>query len=183
MDTPETDFPTLYTAYYPKLLRYVTRLASEAEAEDLTQEVFIKVNQALGTFRGEAQLSTWIYRIATNAVIDKTRTAAFQQEAEQGELDTADETGAVEAFTGEIPLSLEQQLMYQEMVDCFIQYLDHLPLAYRTAFVLSDLEGFSNSEIAAILGVSVETVKIRLHRGRARLLQELKGHCKAEDWL
>jgi RNA polymerase sigma-70 factor (ECF subfamily) len=183
MDPTELDFQSVYTAFYPKILRYVTRLVGEAEAEDVTQEVFIKVSQALGTFRGEAQLSTWIYRIATHAVIDKMRTAAFQQEAIQAELDAADETGAVEAFTGETPPSLEQQLMHQEMVDCFLGFLDRIPIAYRTVFVLGDLEGFANGEIADILSVSVETVKIRLHRGRAKLFQELKTRCKPEDWL
>jgi RNA polymerase sigma-70 factor, ECF subfamily len=111
MDTPEADFQTIYTTFYPKILRYLTRLVGEAEAEDLTQEVFLKVNQALGTFRGEAQLSTWIYRIATNAAVDKTRTAAFQQGAEQTELEDLDEVEAVETWTGEAPPSLEQQLM------------------------------------------------------------------------
>jgi RNA polymerase sigma-70 factor (ECF subfamily) len=183
MDTSEMDFQAIYTTFHPKILHYVTRVVGEAEAEDLTQEVFIKVNQALGTFRGEAQLSTWIYRIATNAVIDRTRSAGFRQCAEQSELDGLDEVEVVEALTGEVPPSPEQQLMHQEMVDCFVGFLDRLPVDYRTAFVLSDLEGFTNSEIADILGVSVETVKIRLHRGRAKLFQELKAHCKPEDWL
>jgi RNA polymerase sigma-70 factor, ECF subfamily len=183
MDTPESDFPAIYTAFYPKILRYVTRLAGEAEAEDLTQEIFIKVNQALGTFRGEAQLSTWIYRVATNAVIDRTRTATFRQEAEQSEFDDLDEAEPIEARNAEAPPSLEQQRMRQEMIECFIGFLEHLPIDYRSVFVLSDLEGITNREIADILGVSVETVKIRLHRGRAKLFQELKGHCKPEDWL
>jgi RNA polymerase sigma-70 factor (ECF subfamily) len=183
METPVGDFQTIYTSFHPKILRYVARLVGEAEAEDLTQEVFIKVSQALGTFRGEAQLSTWIYRIATNVVIDKTRTVSFRHEAERGELENLDEAGAAELWTGGASPSLEQQRMRQEMIECFVTFLDRLPVDYRTVFVLSDLEELANGEIADILGVSLETVKIRLHRGRARLLQELKAHCKAEDWL
>ena len=183
MDTPAPDFQALYVAFQPRIQRYLTRLVGEAESEDLTQEVFIKVNQTLETFRGEAQVSTWIYRIATNAAIDKTRTASFRQGIKQGTLEDWDEAETVEAWTGEAPPSPEQQRMHQEMVECFVTFLDHLPVDYRTAFVLSDLEGFTNSEMADILGVSLETVKIRLHRGRARLFQELKAHCQAEDWL
>jgi RNA polymerase sigma-70 factor (ECF subfamily) len=183
MDLSESDFQTLYTAFHPKILRYVTRLVGEAEAEDVTQEVFVKLSQALGTFRGQAQVSTWIYRIATNAAIDKARSPSFRQGAGQCELEDLDETGAAEAFTGKALPSLEQLRMHQEMIECFLGFLDRLPLDYRTVFALSDLEELSNSEIADILGVSVETVKIRLHRGRARLIQELKAHCKAEDWL
>ena len=181
MSTPEPDFPAVYTAFHPKILRYVTRLVGEAE--DVTQEVFVKVSQALGSFRGEAQLSTWIYRIATNAAIDKTRSPSFRQGAEQRELEDLDEAGSADAFTGEAPASLEQLRMHQEMIECFISFLDRLPLDYRTVFALADLEELSNAEIANVLGVSVETVKMRLHRGRARLIQELKAHCKAEDWL
>jgi RNA polymerase sigma-70 factor, ECF subfamily len=183
MDSGQADLQEIYTAFHAKIQRYVTRLVGEAEAEDLTQEVFIKVSQALTTFRGEAQLSTWIYRIATNTVIDKTRTASFRQGAEQSELDEIDEAEALDLWAGHEPASLEAQIMRQEMLECFAKFVDRLPVNYRTAFVLSDLESLPNGEIADILGVSLETVKIRLHRGRAKLLQELRAHCKAEDWL
>ena len=58
-----------------------------------------------------------------------------------------------------------------------------MPLNYHTVVALSELEDLAASEIAEILGLSLDTVKIRLHRGRGRLLQELRTHCKAEDWL
>jgi len=183
MADPELDFPQIYADFRPKILRYLERLVGAAEAEDLTQEVFIKVNQALPSFRGESQLSTWIYRIATNAAIDKTRAASFREDADQGELEELDEIEIPAGWTGEVPPSLEQQLMWKEMIECFANFVGRLPVNHRTVFVLSDLEGLANGEIASILGVSLETVKIRLHRGRARLFQELKAHCKAEDWL
>ncbi len=183
MDDSELEFPKIYEAYQSRILRYLVRLVGEQEAEDLTQEVFVKVSQALKTFRGESQLSTWIYRIATNAAIDKTRSFSFRQDAAHSVLDEEDETEAKDVWTGEESPSLEQLLMRKEMYQCFMEYVKNLPVNYRTVVVLSQLEELTNNEIAEILGLSLETVKIRLHRGRTRLLQELKTHCKAEDWL
>jgi RNA polymerase sigma-70 factor (ECF subfamily) len=183
MDVSETDFQKIYDTYQPRILRYLVRLVGEPEAEDLAQEVFVKVSRALTTFRGESQLSTWLYRIATNAAIDKIRTVSFRQDAKLSWLDDSNETEDKDVWTGEEAPSLEQQLMRKEMYDCFVDFVKRLPPNYRTVVVLSELEELTNSEIAEILGVSLDVVKIRLHRGRARLLQELKTHCKAEDWL
>lgn len=73
--------------------------------------------------------------------------------------------------------------MRQEMYECFVAFVKRLAENYRTVIVLSEMEDLPNHEIAEILGLSLETVKIRLHRGRTRLLQELRANCKAEDWL
>ena len=183
MCNADSEFQEIHEAFRPKIRRYLARLVGESEAEDLTQEVFVKVSRALITFRGQCQLSTWLYRIATNAAIDKMRTAAFQQEAQQSTLDDSDGIGDKDVWTGEEPPSLEQQLMRKEMYECFEGYVENLPPNYRTVFVLSELEGLTNNEIAEILDLSLDAVKIRLHRGRTRLLKELKTHCKAEDWL
>ncbi len=183
MDASELDFQEIYDAYQPRILRYLVRLVGEAEAEDLSQEVFVRVSQALKTFRGESQLSTWLYRIATNAAIDKIRTVSFQQNADLGLLDDSDETENKDVWTGEESPSLEQQLVQKEMYECFLDFVKRLPPNYRTVVVLSELEQLPNKEIAGILGLSLEVVKIRLHRGKTRLLQELKTHCNAEDWL
>ena len=183
MNLSELDFQDIYTAYQPRILRYLARLVGEAEAEDLTQEVFVKVSRALPAFRGEAQLSTWLYRIATNTAIDKMRTASFRQEAQIDGLDETNEPEDVDLWSGEETPSLEQQVMRKEMYACFIDYVKRLPGDYRAVVVLSELEELPNSEIADILGLSVGMVKIRLHRGRSRLFQELKTHCQADDWL
>ena len=73
--------------------------------------------------------------------------------------------------------------MRKEMYECFVDFVKRLPANYRTVVVLSELEQLPNNEIAEILGLSLEVVKIRLHRGRTRLLQELRANCRAEDWL
>ncbi len=183
MNESVADFQKIFTDYHPRILRYLGRLAGEPEAEDLTQEVFVKVSRSLHTFRGDSQLSTWIYRIATNAAIDRKRSSSSRQDAEQSSLDDLDEIEGLDIWTGEEPPSLEQQLMRQEMYECFSDYVDMLPDNYRTVVILSEIEGLPNNEIAEILGTSLDTVKIRLHRGRTKLIQELKTHCKAEDWL
>jgi RNA polymerase sigma-70 factor (ECF subfamily) len=73
MTAQPLDFHSIHDAYRPRILRYLTRLAGAADAEDLTQQVLLKISQSLGQFRGDASLSTWIYRIATNAALDQLR--------------------------------------------------------------------------------------------------------------
>ena len=183
MNVNGLEFQEVYDTYQPRILRYLVRLVGEQEAEDLTQEVFVKISQALENFRGESQLSTWLYRIATNAAIDKMRTASFRQIRVHGSLDDIDETDENIVWAETETPSVEQQLMHKEMVECFARFVKNLPPNYRTVVVLNELEQLPNDEIAEILGLSLDVVKIRLHRGRARLLQELKAYCKAEDWL
>ena len=183
MEDKELDFQEIYAAYQPRILRYLARLAGESEAEDLAQEVFVKVSRGLKTFRGEAQLSTWLYRIATNTAIDKFRNVSFQQDSGIGWLDISDETELKDVWTGEEALTVEGHVMRKERYECYVEFIKRLPPNYRTVVVLSELEELTNNEIAEILGLSLDVVKIRLHRGRARLLQELKTNCKAEDWL
>jgi RNA polymerase sigma-70 factor (ECF subfamily) len=180
MHVPSLEFQSVYTAFHDRILRYLTRLVGEGEAEDLAQEVFLKVSRGLDDFRGEAQLSTWLYRIATNAAVDRLRSPAFVQ-AQAAAL--FDEEACEPGSLLESPLLPDEQIMLQERIGCFGSYLKRLPPAYRAVFILSDLEELPNREIADILGVSLDTVKIRLHRGRAMLLQELRQNCKAEDWL
>src|SRR5512137_1128606 len=181
------DFQKIHADFRSKIERYLTRMVGEYEAEDLTQEVFVKISQALPTFRGESQLSTWIYRIATNAALDRLRAPSFKRNAQNESLAGSDsgeiEVVSKDVITGEEPPSIEQQLCWQERVECYQDFIESLPVNYRMVIALSELEGLVASEIADILGLSLDVVKMRLHRGRARLRQELKSHCKAEDWL
>ena len=183
MDVGELQFQEIYDTFQPKVLRYLVRLVGEHDAEDLTQEVFVKIGLRLKTFRGEAQLSTWVYRVATNTALDRLRSASYQQESRTDSLDDSDDTACEDIRPAEEVFSLEQQLMRQEMRQCFGRFVRELPANYRTVVVLSELEEKTNKEIAEILHLKLDTVKIRLHRGRSRLLQELKTHCTAEEWL
>jgi RNA polymerase sigma-70 factor (ECF subfamily) len=188
MNETMLDFQKIHDEFRPKIQRYLIRLVGEYEAEDLTQDVFIKISRALQTFKGESQLSTWIYRIATNAALDKLREPFFKRVVENRLSNCSDSAEVVEVedkdiWTGKEALSPEQQLFHKERFECYCDCIETLPLSYRTIIELSELEELAVNEIADILGLSLDVVKIRLHRGRARLLQELKSHCKAEDWL
>lgn len=183
MDKSVLEFLDIYNDFHPRILRYLTSLVGEHDAEDLTQEVFVKVSGGLDNFRGECKLSTWLYRIATNIAIDKMRTSSFKLEAELADLDDSDDIQDKAVWTGGEQPTVEQSLMHKEMVQCFIDYVKNLPANYRTIVALSEVEELTNGEITEILGLSLDVVKIRLHRGRTRLIQELKSHCKAEDWL
>jgi RNA polymerase sigma-70 factor, ECF subfamily len=187
MNEVALDFEKVYDDFRPRILRYLTRLVGAGEAEDLTQEVFVRISRALGSFRGEAQLSTWVYRIATNAALDRLRSPSFKrlapsELAEDGGSDRLEaEVQAVGAEAGTRPP--EEQLFRLERYECYRDVLEGLPDNYRTVVTLSDLGDLAVDEIAEILGLTPAAVKVRLCRGRARLLKELRDHCQAEDWL
>jgi RNA polymerase sigma-70 factor (ECF subfamily) len=173
MDSNQLELQNIYSEFQPRILHYLSRLVSVSEAEDLTQEVFIKVSQGLNMFRGECQLSTWLYRIATNVAMDRLRSPAYQRVVETADADVDD----VGIWMAEKTLSVEQHITRDEMCECIAKYVKKLPGNYRSVVVLSMMEGFSNKEIAEILKLSLETVKIRLHRGKVRLKLELEANC------
>lgn len=162
------DFEEIYRDFFPRISLYLKRLVGP-DAEDVTQEVFLKVSGALPDFRGEANLSTWIYRIATNTAMDHLRKTPMQRI--QREAEPADD-----GLSPDAP-SLDSQVIRKEMNACIRGIVDGLPENYRMVLVLSEMEGLLNTEIAQVLGVSLETVKIRLHRARTRLRKELETKC------
>jgi len=168
-DQGQLDFQDVYDEFQPKIRRYLGRLLGTTEAEDLTQEVFVKVSQGLPQFRGDSKVSTWVYRIATNTAFDRLRSPSFQR---AGEVPLDNETPVKDQSSG-----MEQKLVRQEMNDCIHRYIVDLPASYRSVVILSEQEGLTNQEIADALRVSLDTVKIRLHRARARLRRELGSGC------
>jgi RNA polymerase sigma-70 factor, ECF subfamily len=181
MEECNLNFHKIHDIYQPKIFRYLSNLIDEYEAEDLTQEVFAKVSRNLETFRGESHVSTWIYRIATNLAIDRIRycTLPFVDSLKKAEapIDAHEEIEDRNIWTGEKPHSAEQNLIRGEMTDCIRSCLENLPETFRVVLVLSELESFRNKEIAEITGVTLETVKIRLHRARALLRKEIERNC------
>lgn len=173
------NFEAIHDSFQPKILRYLTRLVGRHEAEDLAQTVMVKVSEGLKDFRGDAKLSTWIYRIATNAALDRLRKPGLHQAGAQGALQEETEPNSEEGNTrleAQSP-SVEQTAIREEMNACIREFIERLPENYKTAMVLGEIEGFKNAEIADILGVSLDTVKIRLHRARERLRKELEAGC------
>jgi len=177
MNETESHFRKIHEDYRPRILRYLTRLVGEGEAEDLTQEVFVKIDRGLKGFRGESQLSTWIYRIATHAALDRLRGPSARERHLQGMAERSVEEAAEGIWTGEAEAPTEQKVIRQEMNGCIREIVDTLPAHYRSVIVLSEMEGMKDGEIAEILGVGLQTVKMRLHRGRALLKRELSMAC------
>ena len=176
----------------------MARTVSDDEAEDLTQEVFAKISRALNTFRGEASLSTWVYRIATNTALDRLRGPSFQRAQITLDLHRPDPETEIEdrnMSTGEKTPLLEHQIFRKEMNECICSFIERLPESYRTILILSELEELKNTEISEILGISqisvffnpskiseilgisLHTVKIRLHRAREKLKEKFLTKC------
>jgi len=165
-------FQSIHDSFRPRVQRYLARLVGDREAEDLTQTVMLKVSLALPGFRNDSSLSTWIYRIATNAALDRLRGTARERAADL-EGDAAESIDSLQACDP----SAEDAAIREEMSSCIREFIARLPADYRMVVVLSDLEGLKNAEIAAILDVSLDVVKIRLHRARERLRADLKKGC------
>ena len=176
----DLDITQIYKEFHPKILRYLERLTGEKEeARDLAQEVFLKVDQGLSKFEGRASLSTWIYRIATNLSHDRFRSASFQKGKKQTLTDEFIEENKEDknVWTGEREVSAEQQLEGKEMSGCINRYIYDLNESYQQVLVLSEYEGLKNKEIASILGITIDTVKIRIHRGRTQLKKRMEKGC------
>lgn len=163
------DFQRVYAEFQPRIHRYLTRVAGAAEAEDLTQETFVRVNHALEGFRGDAAIATWIYRIATNVATDRLRAPGFQLGVRSAEPEAL-------VVLATLPV-IEQDIARREMSECVRAYIDQLPADHRTVVVLSELEELPDRQIAEVLGVTLEAAKIRLHRARARLRQMFEQGC------
>ena len=182
MNSDELEFNRIFKEYQPKILRYLTRLTGMYEAEDLSQEVFIKVESGLKNFRGESKLSTWIYRIATNTAVDRMRSPSFKYKVKDGTSSEATQMDDIDTedrdlFTGEKIESTDQQYVRKEMNSCIRNFIENLPENYKAVVILSELEELKNKEIAEILHLTLDTVKIRLHRARAQLRKKLQSNC------
>lgn len=163
------DLQRVYEEFRPKIRRYLGRLVGAREADDLTQETFVRISRALGGFREDASLSTWIYRIATNVALDRLRSPAFQASTRAA--------GPEVLVTLGTASGVEQEIARGEMSECVRGFVERLPPTYRSVLVLSELEELPDRQIAEVLGLSLETVKIRLHRARVRLRETLARGC------
>lgn len=172
-----TAFDEIVERYQHKIYRYVKRLVgNETDAEDITQEVFLKALNSLHGFREESTLQTWLFRIATNLCRDTIR----RRQREKGWLplwrstDSEEEEGAIDLpDTREEP---ERLLLQEELSKVLHEAIDRLPIAMRQVIVLHDIESLSYEEVAQSLGVPVGTVKSRLFHARARLRDALASY-------
>jgi RNA polymerase sigma-70 factor (ECF subfamily) len=164
---PEALFDHLYESYEPTVERWVRRLVGPtAEVEDLVHDVFVVALRRRREFRGDAKVSTWLFRI-TQLVVRKRR---FRRRLRQF-LDVLHRAHE-EAVAPPSPTPLE---VLEERRRCaqLYQALDRLPDKYRTVVVLCDIEGSSAEEVGHLLGLTANAVWVRVHRARAMLLEQL----------
>ena len=167
------EFDRIYAEHHARILRYLTRMVGVQDAEDLAQEVFIRAARSYDDFRHEAKIETWLYRIATHVAVDRLRGTASRRETLLGQ-----ELDEVAADGRETVSSLEEKTLRRAANECIRNVIYGLPENYRTPLILSELEGFTNREIAEIMDVSLDTVKIRLHRAKEQLKQALLDACQ-----
>jgi RNA polymerase sigma-70 factor (ECF subfamily) len=181
MEARAGDFRALYDEFAPRIRGYLTRLVGEAEAEDLTQEVFARAHGAMATRRGDSLVSTWLYRIATNAAIDRLR-AASRREVPVAALAPAESVAEEERAIVSEGAALEAQqterrVIRKEMRHCVLDLVGRLPPVHREVILLGELRDLRDQEIADALGISIEAAKMRLHRARGELRKLLQASC------
>jgi RNA polymerase sigma-70 factor (ECF subfamily) len=200
-----TDFPALETLDEPALVDLARRrdegairliikrnnqrlfrtarsvVRNDAEAEDVVQETYVKAFTNLAAFRGDAQLSTWLTRIALNEALGRVRRRRPTAALEAVDLEGSRAGGRILAFPTSLPASPDPEMEASrgQVRELLERAVDSLPDGFRAVFVLRDIEGMSMEETAEQLRIKPETVKTRLHRARkllrARIEEEVTG--------
>jgi RNA polymerase sigma-70 factor, ECF subfamily len=164
--------------YQARMYGFLSRMCrSREDARDALQDTFLSAFRAFENFRGESAVSTWLYRIATNACLKIRRRGKYEPERELS-LDefmpSREAGGPVEIADG--AASPERVLLDKELQQALERAIAELPGPYRIVLVLRDVEGLPAEEVAQVLGLSVAAVKSRLHRARLFLRQRLAEH-------
>jgi RNA polymerase sigma-70 factor (ECF subfamily) len=141
------------------------RVGDAASADDILQDVFVKVHARIDGLREKGKVHVWLYRIARNAIIDYYRTRKTPVELPQS-----------------LPASEEEaaQKARQELAGCIVPMIENLPDHYRRALMLSEIDGLTQKETAAQLGLSLPGAKARIRRGRAKVKEMLLACCHLE---
>ena len=168
------EFDDLYRTYKSRVFHYLTRLVGEAEAEDLVQDVFLKVRQKLCDLKDESKVSSWIFKIALNCARDRLRSSGVRR------------VFSIRPYGEEDPLeqiagpywTADEVLERRQMIECYLGFVANLPENYHDVYVFSELDGLSDQEIANKLSISVASVKVRMHRARKQLYDALRTHCR-----
>ena len=153
-------FERVYLAHSGRVHNLARRMAGPEAADELTQDVFVRVWQKLSTFRGESAFATWLHRLAVNVIVERFRTLRTARERFLPEGDEA-----LDRMAGPPPVRVDAQIDIDKA-------MTRLPPGARQVFVLHDIEGYRHEEIGQLLGVSIGTSKSQLHRAR----MTLRGH-------
>jgi len=179
INSGETDlFPKLIKRYEQKLFNLGFRMCNDIQdAEDLVQETFLNVFKSLHLFRFESRFKNWIYKIASRVCLKKRRRPKSAPEKELSFETLAEhfQQQAPEAMPGWAQQPIDS-LLTAEMEAVLKNTIAALPAKYRIVIILRDLEGMSTDETAEVLGISVANVKVRLHRARLYLREQLHGY-------
>jgi RNA polymerase sigma factor (sigma-70 family) len=160
-------FERLYRSHVDRVYSICARMCGDrAQAEELTQDVFVRAWEKLPGFRGESAFSTWLHRVAVNVVLNDRKTAS--RERSRAAPDAGEDEGDPEAiFGGKAPPSHVDRMDLEAAIA-------KLPPGARKVFVLHDVEGYKHEEIAEMLGVTTGGTKAQLHRARMLLREALE---------
>lgn len=167
-------FDELVSRYHRQAYNIAYRMTgNHADAEDLTQEAFIRAFRFFGQYKRELPFDSWLYKIMSNVFVDTLRR---RPKAHIRSLDApiATEDGEATMDIADDGPSPEEQLISQQMDHRLQGALNSLPEDFRLAVIYADIEGFSYEEIADAMNCSIGTVRSRLHRGRKMLRERLK---------
>ena len=152
-------FERVYRAHVARVHGLARRMAGPEAADELTQDVFVRAWQKLGTFRGDASFGTWLHRLAVNVIIERFRSLGTQRDRFLADAEETLERLPSPRPSGDFRMDFDTALA-------------RLPHAARNVFLLHDVEGYKHQEIGDLLGISAGTSKSQLHR--ARML--MRGH-------
>ena len=166
----------LASTYGPRIHQLAYRyLKNWEDAEEVTQDVLMKVHRKIDAFRGDAALSSWIYRITFNTAMSRLRNGRFSRPHEVSRQETLSTDIGERAPQEPADWSslADDRVLRGEMRRRLIDALTHLPQVYRVPVILRDIQGLSTEEASAVLRIKPQTLKSRLHRGRLILREHL----------
>jgi RNA polymerase sigma-70 factor (ECF subfamily) len=166
-------YATLVEHHASRVYRIALRMmGNEADAEDVLQETFLSAFKSIDSFEERSRLSTWLYRIATNAALMRLRRKEPVQVSVEEPVERDDGELMPRQFFDFCCLP-EEDLLREEAIEEMLQAVEELPATLRSVFVLRDIEGFSTQETADALDLSISAVKSRLMRARLKLREQL----------
>ena len=172
-----TAVPELQTTYGARIYQLAFRyMKNREDAEEVMQDVLLSVFRKIDSFRGDAALSSWIYRVTFNTAMSRLRTLKYRRPAEVPHERVSGtgfgESGPPRDVADWSDLA-DDRLLRSEMRTRLMSALSGLPDIYRAAVLLRDVQGLSTQEASAVLGVKPQTLKSRLHRGRLIFREQL----------
>ena len=167
--------------YFEKVSRLVRRITkNQLDTQDVVQDVFLKVIEKIDTYRGLSKFSTWVYKITENTSFNYLRANTKYNKSLSFEdnmfFNTDEYNFTTMGYNSELKIGPESIVLKKEILEKIENAVNELPLNYREVFKLRDIEGLRYEEISNELGISVTTLKVRLHRARKELRKKLSDH-------